>query len=390
MRTILLLSLLTAFGAMSTDMYLPALPTIQKTWGLTMAQANLTLIVFFTANPAMILVYGPLSDRIGRRPTLFIGLVLFLVGCLGCALAPTISLLVAARAVQATGAASATTLSFAIARDLFEGPERQRVLGYVGVIFALVPMLAPSIGGWMLTFSSWRWIFGVQAFMCLVALLGVWQMEEPLKKTMKGGPLTVARRYLVVLTNGRFVVLTVLFALMVLPLFGYIGGAAEIYINEFSISPQEFGVHFGIIAGGIMAGSMFAARQAGKMSNMRLLSISMGGMLAAAIVLNLVPVTHHYLLTAIMFCNMLCIGINRPLSTHMILDVVNEDIGAASSLMTFSMMLMGAVPMAIIAMEWGSRVPVLAVFMLFGSAVPILGFTLLRRHDRNKESTQAP
>ncbi len=381
---ILLLSLLTAFGALSTDMYLPALPSIQKTWNLSMAQTNLTLTAFFIANPIMMLVYGPLSDRFGRRPVLLVGLTLFLIGCLACFFAQNIILLILARIVQAAGAASATTLTFAIARDLFEGAKRQRVLGYIGVIFSLMPMLAPTIGGWMLQFASWRYIFGVQGIMCLIAFVGVWNMEESLKKTMRGGPLTVARRYLVLFSNVRFVILTLLFALMVLPLFAHIGGAADIYINQFKISPQEFAIHFGIIASGIMFGSFFAARKAGHMTPMRLLTLSMSGMLCTALALNFLTVQHPYMLTGLMFCNMLCVGINRPLSFHLVLGTVETDIGAASALMTFSTMLMGALPMWIISLQWSSRITVLGIFMLIGSALPFLAFMFLRRYGTIK------
>lgn len=373
MRIILLLSLLTAFPALSMDMYLPALPTIQQNWNVSMVLTNMTLSIFMITSAIMVLIYGPLSDRLGRRPVLLTGLGLFFSGSIACAFAPGVHELIMARALQAAGAGSATALTMAIARDLFMGAERQRVLGYVGVIFALVPMLAPSIGGFMLAFASWRWIFGVQAMLCLIGIVSVYRLQEPLKQRTTGGALAVAKRYITLFKNKDFVALTCIFTLMAVPLFAYIGSASEIYINGFGLTPQTFGIHFGIIAAGIMTGSMFSAKTAGKLTHYQLLAISMSGLLICSSALFFINPTTPYMLTPIMLGIMFCVGINRPLSMHMVLEAIDSDAGAASSVLTFAIMGTGALTMALIAMDWGPRIPMLAIFMLVGTVVPIIG-----------------
>lgn len=349
-----------------------------------MAHANLTLAVFMFTSAVTVLIYGPLSDRLGRRPVLLAGLTLFLAGTLACACSPGIVALITARCIQAAGAGSATTLTLAIARDLFVGSKRQQVLGYVGVIFALVPMLAPTIGGFMLALASWRWIFGVQALLGIIGIVSVYSMKESLAQKTRGGALAVTKRYLVVLANKDFVILTLLFSLMAVPLFAYIGSAAEIYINDFGVDPQVFGIHFGIIAAGIMLGSIFTAKTAGKLSHYQLLTISLSGLLLSSLTLSLFDMAHPYMLTPIMLCSMFCVGINRPLSMHMVLDTVDSDAGAASSLLTFCTMGTGSASMGLVSLDWGPRVSVLATFMLVGTAVPIIG--LLARKALSKRA----
>ena len=379
MAKVFLIALLVAFPAMSTDMYLPALPTIQRQWGVSMTGVNLSLVAFFVAYSIMILVFGPISDRLGRKPVLKAGLSLFIAGSLACGAAQGIAWLTAARIVQGLGAASATTLAMAITKDLWTGSQRQRVLGYVGVIFALCPMIAPSLGGWTLALGPWRLIFLIQSLMAVVALVGVSLLKEPLKEKSSGGLFSVAGSYLSLLGNKDFMILTGSFAVMMLPLFTFIGGAAEIYINEFGVSEQAFGLHFGLNATGLMLGSIICARLSGRVSTSRILAFSLGGMLMSTLVLSLNGARLPFILTGIMFLNSLCMGINRPISNHMILDTVDREAGAASSLMMFSFAIIGAGAMLFISFDWESKIAVLAWLMGAGSLVPALALTLRSR-----------
>ncbi|MGE4292542.1 MAG: MFS transporter, partial [Desulfovibrio sp.] len=134
MPNLLLLALLAAFPALSTDMYLPAIPRLERIWGISLSLANLSLVAFFASFSLFLLVHGPLSDRFGRRPVLLWGILLFIAGSLACALAPSIGALITARIVQAAGAAAASSLSLALSKDLYSGLDRQRILAYLAVI----------------------------------------------------------------------------------------------------------------------------------------------------------------------------------------------------------------------------------------------------------------
>ena len=385
MPNLLLLSLLAAFPAMSIDMYLPAIPMLQEAWGVPFAVVNRSLVVFIVSFSVFLLVHGPLSDRFGRRPVLIAGILLFLLGSGLCAVSPSISLLVAARAIQGAGAASASALSLALSKDLYEGAARQKILAYIGVIMAFCPMFAPTLGGLLLKFAAWQWIFVTQACLGLVGLYGVFRLKEPLSEFTRGGVLSVAGRYVSVFKNVRFTVLSTAFALMVLPHFGFIGGSTDIFINGFGMSEQMFGVYFAINALGLMVGSFACTRLAGAVSSMQILYFSLFAILGAGVLMLALGGTSPLTVTIPMICITFSVGFSRPIANSMILDQVDSDVGAASSIITFEMFFVGAVSMEIISMEWAHKVAVLATLALAGALFPLVTLLVMRAVGGGRE-----
>src|SRR5918995_4150489 len=151
-----MLALLAALGPLSTDMYLPSLPAIARELGASTAKTQLTLSAFLFGFAVGQLVYGPVSDKVGRRPVLLAGLAIFLVASIGCTLAPTIETLIAGRFLQAIGAAGPIVLARAMVRDLYEGPRAGRELSRMGAIMGLVPAFAPILGGVLQGLFGWR------------------------------------------------------------------------------------------------------------------------------------------------------------------------------------------------------------------------------------------
>lgn len=384
MPNLLLLSLLAAFPPMSIDMYLPAIPTLQEEWGLSHAQVNLSLVIYFVSFSFFLLIHGPLSDRFGRRPVLVGGILTFIAGCLLCASATNITFLVAARALQAAGAASASALALALSKDLYEGTQRQKVLGYIGVIMAFCPMFAPTVGGLMLAFASWQWIFISQGVLALVGLYGVYRLKEPLTEFTSGGVLAVAGRYVSVLKNGRFVIMALAFAFVVLPHFGFIGGSPAIYISGFEMSEQMFGVYFGLNALGFMIGSFACTRFGENFKQTHILYVSLIGVLGAGILLLVLGRTSPLSVALPMILCTFSVGFSRPVANSLTLDQVDTDIGAASSVMTFVMFLFGALSMEIIALDWDSKVAVLGILGLCGAGVPLLALIGMRASAKTK------
>ena len=144
---IILLTLLVGMGAISTDIYLPSLPSIARIFAADTASVQLTLSVFMIAFAVSQLVYGPISDQYGRRPALLGGMSLYFAACIGCALATSIETLVVARFLQALGACSGPVVARAIVRDVFGGERSAKVLAYMGTAMALAPVLGPIAGG---------------------------------------------------------------------------------------------------------------------------------------------------------------------------------------------------------------------------------------------------
>ena len=169
----LLLGALTAFAPLSIDMYLPGLPSIQRDLETSASATGLTLSAFFAGLAIAQLIYGPLSDRVGRRPPVRFGMALYAVASVGCALAPNIWVLVACRFLQATGGAAGPVIARAVVRDLHSGKEAARMLSTLMLIMGAAPILAPIVGSWMITHASWRAIFLVLSIMgaaCLIAV----------------------------------------------------------------------------------------------------------------------------------------------------------------------------------------------------------------------------
>lgn len=386
MPNLILLSVLAAFPPLSTDMYLPAIPTLQEVWGIPMAEANLSLVIYFVSFSLFLLIHGPLSDRLGRKPVLIGGILTFILGCGLCAAATNIMFLVLARVVQGAGAAAASALALALSKDLYEGIERQKVLASIGVIMAFCPMLAPTLGGLMLKFGSWRWIFISQGIIALVGLYGVFRLKEPLTEFTTGGFMAVAGRYVAVFKNGRFTVLALAFACMVFPHFGFIGGSPAIYITGFGMSEEVFGLYFGVNALGFMLGSLVCTRLGGSFKPERILYVTMMVTFCAGCALLLLGGTSPLTVAIPMFCITFSVGFTRPVSNNMILEQVDRDVGAASAVMTFELFLVGAISMELIALEWSSKIAVLGVLALIGSIIPLAVLVGMRSYARRQRS----
>ncbi|MBM9536018.1 multidrug effflux MFS transporter [Desulfobulbus alkaliphilus] len=352
---ILLMALLAAFPPLATDMYLPALPLLQREWQVPLVTINLTLVIFFMTYCVFLLVYGPLSDRYGRRPPLLIGVSVFIFACLGCALAQNAGMMVWGRFLQGAGAAAASAIVLAICKDRFSGPQRQRIFIQIGVIVAAAPMIAPVLGGWIIQLLSWRWIFLLQALLAFCALIGVWRMEESLRERSPSGCREVGMSYLRLLRNRRYISLMLTLSLTGIPVFAFIGGSADLYITRFGYDERQFGYFFGFNALAFVLAPLTFSRLVRRFATMRLLPFGFMGMLCSSLLL-LVPILPSpWGLTLPMFLLTFSFSFCRPAGNNLILEQVNRDSGAASSLMVFVFFSIGALSMWSFSLEWGGR-----------------------------------
>ncbi len=368
-RMLFLLSLLAAFPPLSTDMYLPAIPQLVDQWNQPLMVVNLTLICFFLAYCLFMLIYGPVSDRFGRRRPLLVGIGIYIIASLICSLAGDVTTLIAARIFQASGAASATALSLAMCKDLFKTKERERIMAYMAVIVALAPMLAPVIGGWMIHYFSWRWVFVLQAIMGIIAWGGVFRMAEPLTHFTRISAAQVALVYVRLLRNRRYAGLMIAMSILVLPFFGFLAGSSEIYMNHFGMDERQFGYFFGFNALALMFGPFAFSRLTRSVSSRGLLTLSFIGILTGSIVMACLPHHSPWSLAIPMWFISFFFGLNRPPSNNLILEQVQHDVGAASALVVFAFMTVGAAGMGIISLAWQDKIMVLGVLgTIVGSA----------------------
>ena len=375
-RPFLLLALLSAFPPLSTDMYLPAIPLLQKTWLQPLAIINLTLVGFFVSYCLFLLFYGPLSDRFGRRPPLLAGICIYILASLLCAVSDNVVSLIVFRVLQAAGAASASALVLAISKDIYEWHERERILAYIGVIMSLAPMLSPIFGGWVMTWFSWRWIFVIQGVIGMIGWIGVFRMPETLKTPSSTGIFQVAGIYRQLLGNRRYLGYALMMSLIVMPHFAFIGGSADIYITRLGLSEQLFGYFFALNALAVMAGSFAFTRLLRRFKSKDLLTTGFAGILIGGLWMLVRWLPGPWGLALPMAVMSFSFGLSRPPSNNLVIEQVDQNAGAASSLLIFIYFMLGAFSMWLIALDWTDKIRTIG---LLGTATGgiILGIWLL-------------
>lgn len=379
---ILLLALLSAFPPLATDMYLPALPLLQREWQAPLVAINLTLVTFFMTYCGALLIYGPLSDRYGRRPPLLAGVGLFILSCLVCGLAQNAPMMICGRILQGAGAASASAIVFAVCKDLFAGHQRQRVFIQIGAIVATAPMIAPMLGAWIIKLFSWRWIFLLQAVLGTVALIGVWCMAESRREEAPPSFREVASSYFRLLHNRQYIMLLLTLTCTCVPIFAFIGGSADLYITQFGYDEQQFGYFFGFNSLAFVLAPLTFSRLARRYATTRLMPVAFFGMLGASLLLLCPWIAQPWRLTLPMFLLTFCFALCRPAGNNLILEQVDRDTGAASALMVFSYFMIGALSMWFFSLDWSDKIVVLGGMGVVSVVCTLLLWQVAKRRLR--------
>lgn len=377
--TVPLLALLTAFPALSTDMILPAIPSLAETWNQPLSTINLIIICFFVTYGFFLLFYGPISDRFGRRRPLLFGLTVYLIASLFCAQASNASMLIFFRILQAAGAAASSSLSMAMTRDIFSGQERERILAYIAVIMALAPMIAPVLGGWLLAGFSWPWIFIAQALMGGIGLIGVFRFPETLSLASDIPFSRVMHAYGRLMFNPLYLVMVLIMSTSLFPLYSFIAGSSAIYVNEFGLNEQKYSYFFAFNALAIMVGSVTCLRLRKIFSSANLMTIGFAGIFLGGIFLLVTGQHGPWSFALPMFLVTFSIGLSRPPSNNLVLEQVDKDVGSASSLLIFTYFTLGAAGMWLISLEWADKIPVLGAIALGCGALVLAAWFIIQK-----------
>jgi len=249
------LALLAAFGPLSIDMYLPALPAIASDLGGGMEGAQLTLAAFFVGMAAGQLVHGPLADRYGRRRPLFAALVLYILASMLCALAWDMGWLIALRFLQALGGCAGMVISRAVVRDLSDRMDPVRMMARLMLIMGVAPMLAPLLGGWVAALLGWRAIFGVLTLVGLAALLLCWRFLPETLPPERRRRVTLGQvlgDFAALLRHRGFMAPALASGSAIAGMFAYIAGSPFVFIELYGVAPENFGWFFGGAAAGLM------------------------------------------------------------------------------------------------------------------------------------------
>ena len=394
LRTAVILGLITAVGPFAIDMYLPALPTIAADLGASTAATQMTLMAFFVAFGVCQIVYGPASDMVGRKPPLYFGLGLFMLGAAGSALAPSIGWLIAFRALQGVGAAAVMVIPRAIIRDLHTGVEGTRLMALVMLVLSVSPILAPVTGSLIIVPFGWRAVFvavlvaGGVGLVLLAAFLPETHLPANRVRVSLG---SLGAGFGQLLRDPRFLGLTFIAGFGFASFLTFLASSSFVYIEHFGLSPTAFGVAFSVNAVAFIGASQFAAGLAARYGLARLVTTSVAayaGVLAVLLALTLAGVDSLPVLMVLLFVGFAFMGFVIPTTMVMALDEHGPIAGMASALGGTLQMVTGAI-MIVVASGFfdGTVLPMVAIMTL--CAAGALALTLATLRERRVASQPA-
>ena len=373
------LGCIAAIGPLAIDMYLAALPKISADLGISRGEAQLSLMSFFAGFTCGQLIYGPTSDRFGRKPVIYFALSLFSLASLGCALVSTSDQLVFFRFLEGLGGAAGMVIALAMVRDMFRGVEAVRLLATVVLVLGVAPILAPTAGSLVLQVSVWRTIFlFLAAFGCLnLTLIFLFLPEtRPEEKRSSSSPADVAKNYVRLLFSRDFIPFAGTNAILQGGFFAYIAGVSFVFINDYGLSSLAFSILFGVNAVGLISGTQITSRVVGKVSPVKVLRIATavymlcGGVL---LVLKLSGLAHLWVVSALLFVFVATLGGIMPSCNMLAMERNGAYAGTAAALLGALGFGLGAVISAVLgAFTEAGTVALFSIITICGAT----GFTI--------------
>jgi DHA1 family bicyclomycin/chloramphenicol resistance-like MFS transporter len=386
----LLLAMLTALGPLSMDMYLPSLPDIAHVLAAPTARVQLTVSSYLIGFAVGQVIYGPLSDRHGRRPVLLAALALYVASTLVCAATQSANPLIGARFLQGVAGSGSIVLARAIVRDLYSGVRAARELSLMGSISAFAPIVAPMIGGVFQTAFGWRASF---IFMCGAALIAMALAARLLPETLRQRSdqpisfVSIMRGYRSVLRHRDFVIYLGIITATYAGLFAWVSGASVVLQGIYGLSSVTFGFTFALGAAGYMLGATIAARLVVRLGldrtmGMGVMVIAAGGLALAAVVAAGIPGVWLVVAMALYLAGL---GLAMPQAMAGALTPFPDRAGTAASLMGLVQQAVAATVAAVIGGYLGdSAWPVTGVVVAMGCLTFLLWALTrrLRAHER--------
>lgn len=354
LRNALVLGTLSAIGPFAIDMYLPAFPAIAREFQVDVGAVQMSLMSFFLAVAVCQLAYGPLSDRFGRKPPLYGGLGLFILGSIGCSYAPNVEALIAFRFLQGVGSCAAMVIPRAIIRDLHTGHEAARLMATTMLVFSVSPILAPLAGSTLTEFFSWRFIFWAIAAIGLggmAVLLFLLPETRPEGAGRQGLGQTFAA-YKSLLKDRRFRGLAFIGGFSQASFFAYLAGSSVIFIEHFGLSPSQYSMIFASNAIAFIGSAQFNSafmRRFGAERVVRIAISAFAALVSLLFILTAVGVDSAYILWGLLFLSFGCLGYVIPSTAVLALEEHGPIAGTASALMGTLQLSTGAVMIALVS-----------------------------------------
>ncbi|MFC4137666.1 MULTISPECIES: multidrug effflux MFS transporter [unclassified Microbacterium] len=372
----LALGALTAFGPISLDVYLPSLPQLGADLGASESLTQFTMSACMIGLAIGQLLWGPISDRYGRRMPLIIAVAGFVITSVLCAFAPTIGVLIAIRLVQGLCGAGGMVIARAVVHDLFSGAEAMVAFSTLAAVMGVAPVLAPLIGGAVLTLSDWRGVFVTLAVVGVLLLLvsALFVPESlPRDERTSGGIRNDFRGIGAALGNRGFMLTALTLSLAGVVLFVYLQLSPFVLQQQYGLSPQGFAAVFAVNALGILGAAQLNRRMAGRAPGARMVRLAISVGLAAAIAVVLAAVTSSALpwLLVPLFIAVSAHGVNNPALTALALARITRGAGSASAVLGTMTLLVGALVPPLVS-AFGVSATLLGATMLAAFAAALL------------------
>lgn len=377
LRLVLILGLLSAIGPFAIDMYLPALPQIGSSLGAEVGAVQASLTAFFLSMGLGQLLYGPVSDMVGRKPPLFFGLIVFAAASVGCALATSIEMLVAFRLVQGLGAAACMAVPRAMVRDLYTGHAAARMMSLLMLVFSVSPILAPLAGSAVIALTSWRGVFWVVTVAAVLGLVAIWRgMEETrtaqarLESSLSGA----LKAYGVLLRDRHYLGLVLIGGSAMAGFFVYLAGSPFVLINHYGLTSTQYSLAFGLNAFAFIGAAQFTGQLGQRFGLVRVVKAAATGsgvVMASLLAYYLLGGEQLSVLIGLYFIASALMGLVIPTTSVLALEEHGAIAGTASALLGTLQMLTGAAAMQTVGYFSNGKPLPMVVGMASGALVGV-------------------
>jgi DHA1 family bicyclomycin/chloramphenicol resistance-like MFS transporter len=383
LELLILLGALQAFAPLSIDMYLPAMPVMEKVFHTSAAAVQVTMVTFLVGYALGQSLYGPITDRFGRKPPLYASLVLFVVSSAACALSPSIRLMSFFRLLQAVGACGGSVMSRAMVRDLFPPSELRRIFSMLVLVLGVSPVIAPLFGSYLLVWFDWKAAFVVQSLIGVACIVGIYfRLPESLGRDARR-PLNlegIVSAYQQLLRDKTFLGASVVCGFSSAGTFAYITSAPFVFISLYKVPTERFGWLFGAVAAGMVVASQINGRMPHRIPIWRVLRNANLVQLAAGLLLFLSVWTGTGGLPAVFLCVFAYVaaqGFVFPNGSAIAMMRHGKIAGTASALLGTNQFLIAAVATIFLGFLDNPAVPMAIVIGSCGVASTVLNFLTL-------------
>jgi MFS transporter, DHA1 family, multidrug resistance protein len=392
-RNAVILGLVSAIGPFAIDMYLPALPTIGKSLNADIGAVQLSLMLFFVSFGTFQLIFGPVSDMFGRKLPLYVGLVLFALGGIGCAFAPDITTLNVFRFIQGIGACAGMVIPRAVVRDLHTGIDAARMMSLLMLVFSISPILAPLTGSLVISLADWRavfWVVTVAAVLGLVMIATLLPETRPQVLRRESGIASALAGYRLLLGDVNFLALSLIGGFGIASFFVYLANSPFVLIEHFGLSPTLFSVFFSINAVSFFTVAQFTGKLADRFGLRRVVRIAVVGFFAAIAVLFALTASGVDRLDVLALCLFVAygfLGLVIPTTAVLAMEDHGEIAGTASALMGTLHFVTGALAVAAIGLfADGTVLPMVTGI----GACALITFILAQVTLRQRQASEVP